>query len=317
MYYDSLTATICQSCGEPHRRPVHYFSVSSHPVEVARVPATALVQGMEYSWSTSIYTMLRIAVAPKRLAFGTKSSRYYSTASGSNSGNPPSFFHNEANLPKKIEPVPENTVLAKKEPVSLPPKTHFEDNSGVDSAKTALSAQQAVMPPKPLFSDPANASLPPPTPPPGPSADTSNYFRSYKDFCKGMAYLGVGMGVIFFMFDQHERLDVSERQMQLMKKKQKELVLQMQTYKNKLNKVAVENAKKNVLVQGKMQMHVALLREQLLELGADPVSIAMAIDKFEQDVKVDVASNTVELWVPGESKLKSLIPDPHEYSKKK
>lgn len=262
--------------------------------------------------------MLRLAAAPKRLAFCTSGSRHYSAASGSTGGKPPSFFHNEANLPGKIEPVPGGTGLAQKEAVPLPPKTHLEGGSGANTAvagaKPALAVPQTVMPPKPLFADAANT---PPPPPPGPSADTSNYFRSYKDFCKGMAYLGVGMGVIFFMFDQHERLDVSERQMQLMKKKQKELVLQMQTYKSKLNKVAVENAKKSVLVQGKMQMHVALLRQQLLDLGADPVTIAAAIDRFEQDVKVDVAPNTVELWVPGESSLKSLIPDPHEYSKKK
>lgn len=271
--------------------------------------------------------MYRIA-ASKRYASFAKC-RYSTTpSSGSgngngnvtaNGGNPPSFFHNEVNLPKKIEQ--ENISLQTKESSSLPLKTHFKDNFTTDPTKP--SAPQVVTPPKPVFSDPANVPPPPPVLPPtaaaAPSAspDTSNYFRSYKDFCKGMAYLGVGTGVIFFMFDQHERLDVSERQMQMMKKKQKELVLQMQTYKNKLNKVAVENAKKNVMLQGKMQMHIALLRQQLLDLGVDPVSIDTAIDKFEQEVKVDVASNTVELWVPGESKLKSLIPDPHEYSRKK
>lgn len=256
-----------------------------------------------------------------------------------NNINPPSFFHDKNDLPKKID---QNAKLEEKKDTL--PKIHF--NSEINQVTNN------VTPPRPLFSNPS-IPLPHPHPQPhhlllpnnhinndtnnntnqhnntshstnnngngivSPSTDTYNYFKSYKDFCIGIAYLGVGTGVIFFIFDQHDRLDVSERQMKMMKKKQKELVLQMQTYKTKLNKIASENAKKNVMLQGKMQMHIALLREQLLEAGIDPVTIDNAINKFEDEVKVDVSGNTVELWVPGESKLKSLIPDPHEYNKKK
>lgn len=252
-----------------------------------------------------------------------------------NNINPPSFFHDTNDLPKKIDQEERKEIL---------PEIHF--------SKEINQVSNIATPPKSLFS---NSSIPLPHPhvhsnsqqnqgsslpltnignndeinntntninhndydKSTPSNDTSNYFKSYKDFCMGIAYLGVGTCVIFFIFDQYERLDVSERQMQMMKKKQKELVSQMQTYKTKLNKIAAENAKKNVILQGKMQMHIALLREQLLEAGIDPVTISNAIDKFEEEVKIDVAGNKVELWVPGESKLKSLIPDPHEYNKKK
>lgn len=262
----------------------------------------------------------------------TSNSFVSSDNSNNNTSNPPSFFHNEENLPKKLEEI--NSLN------NLPPKSHFNSATTTATSNTSNSDSiPLVSAPKALFS---NISLPIPhsqplslptssanvttegitsttssSPPASSSVDTSNYFRSYKDFCMGMAYLGIGTGVIFFIFDQHERLDESERQMTMMKKKQKELVVQMQNYKNKLSKIAVENAKKNVMLQGKMQMHIALLREQLLDIGIDPVTIDIAIDKFEQEVKIDIASNTVELWVPGESKLKSLIPDPHEYTKKK
>lgn len=273
--------------------------------------------------------MIRSSINFKRLRFVNRFA--YSTTSNNNStGNPPSFFHNEENLPDKLDTSNSKIDLTaksdtKEEGKKLPPKTHFD----TEGFKTS-----SISAPKPLFSNDAGHILPPP-PPVGSNStaplnsgsngvstvstshDTSNYFKSYKDFCKGMAYLGVGMGVIFFMFDQHERLDVSERQMQMMKKKQREAVTQMQTYKTKLNKIAIDNAKKNVITQGKMQMHVALLREQLIELGYDPVTIDKAVEKFESDVKIDVTGNTVNLWVPGESKLKSLIPDPHEYNKKK
>lgn len=277
--------------------------------------------------------MLR-SIASKRLQYFKYN---YSTSSNGNintslndrndmnvSPNPPSFFHNESNLPKKIN--------------DLVGKDNIEDMGKKNEVENKFTA--SIQPPKPhfdLLGSPApQLAIPPPVftnldssqmksgdsrilskTPGSSSTDTQNYFQSYKDFCMGMAYLGVGTAVIYFMFDQHERLDVSERQMQMMKKKQKDLVVQVQTYKNKLNKIAVENAKKNIVLQGKMQMHIALLRQQLREMGVEPVDIDKAIEQFEQDVKVDIAANSVELWVPGESALKRMIPDPHEYSKRK
>ncbi|AWU78362.1 uncharacterized protein C5L36_0E04170 [Pichia kudriavzevii] len=206
---------------------------------------------------------------------------------------PPSFFHNQSVIPLKHgEAVKEATVA---------PDT-------VESGPKAMSLAAPAAPAAPLK---------PPTVFGGTSngRDSQDYFSSYKEFCRGMAYLGVGIGVVYFMFDQHERLDESERHMKVMRKKQRELATQMQTYKSKLNKMAVENAKKNVLVQGKMQMHIALLRQQLEKAGMKPVSIEEAIDKFQESVKVEVVGNAVSLWVPGEDDIKRSIPDPHEYKK--
>lgn len=202
--------------------------------------------------------------APLRRIGARSAQRFYSEEVGK-SVTPPSFFHNEQNIPARHGEV---AVAAPGAP---------ED-----------SKEQG-------------------------NSDTVNYFQSYKEFCKGMAYLGVGIGVLYTLFDQHERLEESERQLEMMKKKQRDIAVQVQGYKTKLNKLATENAKKNVIVQGKMQMHIALLREQLREAGLEPVAIAAAVQRFEHDVKIDVQATAVDLWVPGDDAIKQYIPDPHEY----
>jgi hypothetical protein len=226
---------------------------------------------------------------------------HYSTNIKQEAPSVPTYFHNEANLPEKLNQTDNKSVKIQAVHDAVKQTTGMESK--------IVNNNSSAVPPRPLFSvgDVAGAT----------SKNTHNYFSSYKEFCKGMAYLGVGIGVTFFLFDQHERLDESERKMEMMKKKQKEVVVQMQSYKNKLNKIAIDNAKKNVVLQGKMQMHIALLRKQLIELGVEPVDIEKAIQQFEEDVKVDIAANTVELWVPGESDVKRLIPDPHEYSQRR
>ena len=101
--------------------------------------------------------------------------------------------------------------------------------------------------------------------------------------------------------------------MTLMRKKQREIANQMATYKSKLNKIAIDNGKNNVILQGKLQMHIALLRKQLHDNNIDPINIDEAIRQFEENVKIDIVSNKVELWIPGESEVKKYVPDTHEY----
>lgn len=222
-----------------------------------------------------------------------------SNATGALPNTPPSYFHNGSKLPEKLEAAPSEVNGA-------------SANGPVETTQTPPSRPASPPPPPPVPPKALFAKQEEPV-----SPETGNYFNNYKEFCKGMAYLGVGMGVVFFMFEQHERLDESERKMRMMKKKQKELVVQMQTYKNKLTRITADNAKNTVMLQGKMQMHIALLRQQLLESGIEPVKIDEAIQRFQEDVKVDITANSVELWVPGEKEIKRLIPDPHEYNKRK
>lgn len=244
-------------------------------------------------------------------------------ASITSSATPPTFFHNQPNLPEKMAPM--ETHLTKSDQTtmsrilaavgatiggkaSLTSKAQEQAQTQAHSTTSALlpPPPPPVVPPRSIFSTPEDKAQ-----------DTKNYFQGYKDFCKGMAYLGIGMATMFFLFDQYERLDESERQMKMMKKKQADLVAQMQNYKSKLKKVAIDNARQNVITQGKMQMHIALLRKQLEDLGVEPTDIDAAVEEFEHTIKIDVVGNRVELWVPGENDIKRLIPDPHEYNKKR
>ena len=219
---------------------------------------------------------------------------------------PPSFFHNETNLPKKIEELHGTSHAIS--------KLNEESTRAVATTiQTTASQPAGVVAPRSIFSTDHSGNG-------NGGSDKDNnisYFQSYRDFCMGMAYLGVGTGVVYLLFDQHERLDESERQMNMMKKKQKDVAVQLQNYKVKLNKISVEKAKKSVLLQGKMQMHIAMLRKQLTDAGMDPIDIESAIHQFESDVKIDISANTVELWVPGDKEIKKYIPDPHEYSQRR
>mgnify|MGYP004711223449 CR=1 FL=1 len=207
--------------------------------------------------------------------------RLYSTIGNdsSNVSKPPTFFHNESNLPAKIETTKPTTSI-------IPPKPIFnnDNNDNNDNNNDSNNKDTKI-----------------------------NYFDSYKEFCKGIAYLGIGTSILYLILEQHERVEESERKMTLMRKKQREIANQMATYKSKLNKIAIDNGKNNVILQGKLQMHIALLRKQLHDNNIDPISIDEAIRQFEENVKIDIVSNKVELWIPGESEVKKYVPDTHEY----
>lgn len=90
----------------------------------------------------------------------------------------------------------------------------------------------------------------------------------------------------------------------------------------------------------KMSLHIALLRQQLIQNGIDPVEINSAIKEFEQNVKADNSIKNVSgqaLWLDDNNRmypsfslsdfslsiltnflaLKLYFPDPHDYDKKK
>ncbi|CUM49945.1 unnamed protein product [Debaryomyces tyrocola] len=70
----------------------------------------------------------------------------------------------------------------------------------------------------------------------------------------------------------------------------------------------------------KMGLHIAFLRKQLVDLGADPVDIETAIKEFEKSVRADNSIKNVSgqsLWLDDKSPLKLYLPDAHDYDKKK
>ncbi|GMM30744.1 hypothetical protein DAMA08_034890 [Martiniozyma asiatica (nom. inval.)] len=141
------------------------------------------------------------------------------------------------------------------------------------------------------------------------------YSQSYKEFCKGLAYLGVGTTLILLLYFQHEQVSELEGQQRVMKKRQRELYLQTQSYKKKIDSANFDRAKKELYIEGKMQMHIALLREQLVEAGLEPVSIEEAIETFKDRVSVTVSATQADMWIPGEDEIKKHMPHASEYDR--
>ena len=60
----------------------------------------------------------------------------------------------------------------------------------------------------------------------------------------------------------------------------------------------------------KMGLHIAFLRKQLVDLGADPVDIETAIKEFEKSVRADNSIKNVSgqsLWLDDKSRTYSSI----------
>lgn len=136
----------------------------------------------------------------------------------------------------------------------------------------------------------------------------------YLAICTSIAYLTIAGALIYVLIDQRKQVKRYRKQLIITKKSQKEMLIQTQHYKKKLTMNATKTAKNQAVIQGKMQVHIALLRQQLIDQGLDPVTIDKALKVFEEQVKMTTTGAAVTLWIPGESNMKSLIPDPNEYS---
>ncbi|OBA19948.1 hypothetical protein METBIDRAFT_79271 [Metschnikowia bicuspidata var. bicuspidata NRRL YB-4993] len=102
----------------------------------------------------------------------------------------------------------------------------------------------------------------------------------------------------------------------------KTLQIQLQNYIKARQQQDLRMLKERVEVSKrcfKMSMHIALLRKQLMELGADPKDIPDVTKEFDKHAKV---SNSVQnltgnaIWLTDESEYKGLMPDYREYDRK-
>lgn len=135
----------------------------------------------------------------------------------------------------------------------------------------------------------------------------------YLNLAKTFAIGAIGASLIVYVVDQRERVDELERQLSIQRKNQKDLVKQTQNYKRKVANANMETAKRDVIVQGRMQTHIALLRSQLVAKGEKPVDVEHALERFQNEVKISVTPHGVDLWIPSESELKPSFPDILEY----
>ncbi|ODV87001.1 hypothetical protein CANARDRAFT_27337 [[Candida] arabinofermentans NRRL YB-2248] len=226
-----------------------------------------------------------------------------------NFNTPPTYFNNGSNPPKTLDEIREQNNH------HSPTYSHNFSQQNVHSMKqqphqsSSIPSYQSASPPPS-----SSSSSPPPlsNPPRKLSSD------SIKELATSLPLIFLlSMALGWYINDQIDREKEHERELKMLKKNQKEMLIQMQNYKKKVALHTVELTKKDVLIQGKMQMHIALLREQLIENGIEPVKIDQALEKFEEEVKMQTTLTTIDLWVPGESRLKSYIPDAHEYANKR
>lgn len=206
---------------------------------------------------------------------------------------PPSYFKSHAN----------------------PPKTLDELRSSPDShASHASPASSQYVPafPPPSYKIPQYQLAQQVTPQQFPVKSSSSSFR---DICIGIGALATGAAFSVMVGTLFLKTVEQEEKLEQMKKKHRDVIIQTQEYKKKLEHTTVNTIKKDILVQGRMQMHIAMLRDQLNKAGVNPVTVDAAIRRFETDVKMESTATAIELWVPGEVELKALIPDAHEYDK--
>lgn len=68
----------------------------------------------------------------------------------------------------------------------------------------------------------------------------------------------------------------------------------------------------------KMALHIAMLRKQLEDLGAQPKEVVDVIAEFEQNVKINNSIQNLTgqaLWLEDGSAYKGIVPDYHQYDK--
>lgn len=68
----------------------------------------------------------------------------------------------------------------------------------------------------------------------------------------------------------------------------------------------------------KMALHIALLRQQLVDLGVEPATIDMVTQEFEKNVRISNSQQNLTghtMWIDDASPLKKQLPNYREYDK--
>lgn len=68
----------------------------------------------------------------------------------------------------------------------------------------------------------------------------------------------------------------------------------------------------------KMALHIALLRQQLVELGVEPATINTVVQEFEKNVRISNSQQNLtghSMWMDDSSPLKNYVPNYREYDR--
>ncbi|GME71201.1 unnamed protein product [Ambrosiozyma monospora] len=192
----------------------------------------------------------------------------------------------------------------------LPPTSSFEYSS------------RSVKTPPLMIREHSTLSLPPPTHIADAASSRNSHESTGAQLSKMIKEGGIGlllatlatMIVVVYM-EQDDKIQQLEKQSAMLKKRQKEMLIQVQSMKKNVMSQVTEANKSNILTQGRMQMHIALLKKQLEDQGMDPVEVSTALDMFEDEIKMENSKQGINLWIPSGSSMKSYLPDAHEYKR--
>lgn len=99
----------------------------------------------------------------------------------------------------------------------------------------------------------------------------------------------------------------------------KTLQLQQQSFTGAIKKQELRIHNERLVMSKrcfKMALHIAMLRKQLEDLGADPTSIEQLTTEFENSVKMSNSGPGSFMWLDENSVYKSDLPDYRDYDRK-
>lgn len=140
--------------------------------------------------------------------------------------------------------------------------------------------------------------------------------RSMKDFALvfatiTMAYLSVD--------NYKSRVKIEKVSHETAAINMKTLQLQQQSFTGAIKKQELRIHNERVVMSKrcfKMALHIAMLRKQLEDLGADPTTIDQLTTEFENSVKMSNTGPGSFMWLDENSVYKSDLPDYRDYDRK-
>lgn len=140
--------------------------------------------------------------------------------------------------------------------------------------------------------------------------------RSMKDF----ALVFASLSLAYMAIDNYKsRVKIEKVSQETAAINIKTLQLQQQSFTGALKKqeLRILNERQTMAKRCfKMALHIAMLRQQLTELGVEPKTIDELTSEFEKSVKMSNSGPGTALWLDDDSRYKPDLPDYREYDRK-
>lgn len=140
--------------------------------------------------------------------------------------------------------------------------------------------------------------------------------RSVKDF----ALVFASLSLAYMAIDNYKsRIKIEKVSQETAAINIKTLQLQQQSFAGAIKKQELRFLNERMSMSKrcfKMALHIAMLRQQLTELGVEPKTIDELTAEFEKSVKMSNSGPGTVLWLDDESRYKPNLPDYREYDRK-